>query len=487
MQEEEIQVIEDDAAAAEDAEEGEWESGDETPARHRSVSNPAEAMYRRVSEASTRSAQEQQPQQPQDEPVVSPDAVAAAPTPRDPPATQRTTGFPGARAPLTPASIASVSAGATSQSEHSPAASTVGSAALEVTTKPAATRTRDGFPFPEMPRDREHEDGADGAKETHTDDHASVAAASPQRERRVPSTQTGIQRSRVPSMPAQTLTKQASYTSLRSLRAPHPLNSHDNRTEASKRMSSIHCPPAAPAVVYRESVGGLGWEVAVASPTSATGAPDTPVTPQGCRTERIGSFSSVRSLKGVLSTSSASPRTPTFSSGTGPRHPSRRLTALQAASAAARLNTTSDTVAYHQSLGFSAATAETAHLLSRFLPPKAPHRPGWVITTREAIEAHAAAERGELHEYRLGLTDGQYRDAHESLVHTLKEIKAQQPRGRARSSYYGYGALLGGAANAAAQPFSADAAAVPVGAGDGQTPFELSVARCLTQRPKFVV
>jgi hypothetical protein len=151
---------------------------------------------------------------------------------------------------------------------------------------------------------------------------------------------------------------------------------------------------------------------------------------------------------------------------------------MQAASAASRLNTTSDPVAYHHSLGFSPATAETAHLLSRFLPAKKPHRPRWSITHREALEAAEATERGEMPNYRIGLTDGQYREAHESLVATLKEVgKSQQLRRGPRSQ--GYTALLTGATAEEPAPRNSHRA--------GQTPFELSMARCMTQRPALVV
>lgn len=152
---------------------------------------------------------------------------------------------------------------------------------------------------------------------------------------------------------------------------------------------------------------------------------------------------------------------------------------MQAATAVSRLNTTSDPVAYHQSLGFSPATAETAHLLSRFLPQKRSRRPRWAITAREALAAHQALEAGEEppEPGRVGLTDGQYRDAHESLLATLRSLGGTRHarRGTAPRSY-SYQSLLGATEEMSIAPRRRE--------GTGMSPFELSAARCMAQRPR---
>jgi len=524
--EEIVQVIEGDGEGedVEEAEDEEWESGEETPApgsrRHRSVSDPVkQAALRRVSGASAAASTASQQQQ--DAKGGGSPLDLGAPTPGvEPPVTQRTTGFPAAvttpGSVSTPASASDAAPGAATPPSDSMRSTSATSQVIATESDssdvrpaeppisaqsqggPAVDNTAEGsaFPFPRIPKEE--------TRETYTDDHAVVQSpTSIKQQQKAPKASAPAPiRGRVDSLPAvpamaesapqhaPVMTKQASHTSLRSLRAPHPLNSpSDPRgpghgSPTSKRVASLHYPPAAPAVVYRETVGGQGWDEtgsagATSAPASATAASatsaagQTPDKPPG-RTERMGSFSSVRSLKDLLAQSGiATPsRNQTFA-GSAPssRHPSRRLTAMQAASAASRLNTTSDPVAYHQSLGFSPATAETAHLLSRFLPAKKQRRPRWVITLREAQLAGEAAERGEMHDYRVGLTDGQYREAHESLVQTLKQMpRSTMPR-RGPRSYYN---ILSPEEQ-------------PIEPAQGQTPFEASVARCLVQRPKLVM
>lgn len=72
------------------------------------------------------------------------------------------------------------------------------------------------------------------------------------------------------------------------------------------------------------------------------------------------------------------------------------------------------------------------------------------------MAAHDAAMAGEepAEPGRIGLTDGQYRLSHESLVETLKAL------GRRRGRF-------------------------GIAEGDkGRTPFEMSAQRCLAQRPR---
>lgn len=495
----EVEVISGDGGD-DDGDDGEdWESGDEaaTPAggsrKHRSVSDPAKATPRRTS---TQSSAAPLPESPLD---------LRIPTPgHEPPATQKTTGFPGAPTPLTPASIAS----GASQSQLSlgrPQSERSASGISQALAAGSAVEGEAGYPFPAM----------DGKKETHRDsstdrpDRQSQERHAERQPDRQADRQTDKQTDRRtsrqaerqterqgdrraerqaprPSRPAAerqptppapekavpaplTLARQPSMTSVRSihsLRAPHPLNSPvDTRgfdTPGGKRSTSMHFPPVAPAVVYRETVGGHGWDEA--------GSDVEPTTP---RTQRIGSFSSVRSLKDIFAGAQTPTRVTSFTApSAGSRTPSRRITALQAASAAARLNTTSDPVAYHQSLGFSPATAETAHFLSRFLPTKKQRRPRWAISVREAMEAHEKAAAGEEPDYRVGLTDGQYRDAHESLVDTMRNLGIAPAPRRGRSS--GYHALLSGGSVEEVLPKQ----------GSGQTPFAISVARCMAQRPR---
>ncbi|RSH78642.1 uncharacterized protein EHS24_002371 [Apiotrichum porosum] len=549
------------AEAAEGADDGEWESGEETPAvgsrRLRSVSDPHKLRSTQQRKASAQSnATVESAATGTTGDGGSPLELGSMHSPgHEPPATRKTTGFPApsdSQTSLPSAASTSAVSGAdgipaaaalpspphtSSEEEAVPRADsaplseplppvvaaesvpTASSDPAPVTTEQPAAPSG-GFPFPRMVSD---ESAPQHVVRPHAVQHISHASQAisespisppqsvPSRLAESQTTQSSASaqspaahgpssvmasapRSRVISSHApSTLRHRGSQQSLRSIQSlrapPHPLNSPTGRSgflhtnsPKEKRVSSLHYPPAAPAVVYRETVGGHGWDESQpkgrAEHVVEREEPPSPAPPP--RTERVGSFSSVRSLKDLLAGTSTPPaRAMPPPRNTSSRDPSRRLTAMQAASAVARLNTTSDPVAYHQSLGFSPQTAETAHLLSRFLPQRRTDRPKWAISAREAMATMEAAEeahmRGEeIPEGRVGVTDGQYRDAHESLVATLRELgKAAPVRRGGASRSYSYHNLLGAVAEDphAHRP------------GTGQTPFEISVARCVAQRP----
>ncbi|BEI81850.1 hypothetical protein CcaverHIS002_0210100 [Cutaneotrichosporon cavernicola] len=437
----EVEVI----AGPDNGGDDEWESGEDTPAGssrpRRDAPAPAPSNLDPVSER---------------RPMVDSASDLPAPSPgHEPRETQLTKGFPGLALP--PPSLPS----GTASRSHSPSrAASVLSLSRPTShinlrlpihtpsTGPVSESAVEGREFPfssNGPEQRDHRDHREREvkkpsplKSTH---HRQASGSVPQ---------TAPLLRRPPS--------HASLRSVQSLRAPpHPLNALDSPKQ--KREVSLHYPPAAPALVNRETVEGQGWE------GDGDGAAPPAIARPEPRPARVGSFSSVRSLKDLLN-GPAPPRPPPTP---------RRLTAMQAATAVSRLGTTSDPVAYHQSLGFSATTAETAHLLSRFLPPKRKGRPRWAITAREALAAHYALEAGEeIEPGRVGLTDGQYRDSHESLVATLRSLGARKPR-RGTSRSISYQSLLGATEEVAWSPRRQ---------GSGMSPFEMSAARCLTQRPR---
>lgn len=537
----EVEVIAGDAAEGE--EEGDWESGEETPAtalKDNTITGPAEREQKASQAAKDKEAQERGEDKGKKVLIESPtDLRQPSHSPRNEPM-QSTKGFPGTPTPLqTPSAPSGTTSGANSQPGSRPASrpasrrpsltqrsqsrisltrptdSTTSLTSLRQEVhadeqqkpepKPEPKAEPEEYPFPKMEAEKGKgkEKEGEAVKETKRGDstasHTSLATVKsttkgtaklpahaegetpdtkPTSERVLSSDDVQTSPEELPDAPAQkvkgsaSLPRPLSVTSLRSIQSlrapPHPLNSPTGRSgfldspKSAKRVASLHYPPAAPAVVNCETVEGQGWD--------EDGAPARPLPPT--RPERVGSFSSVRSLKGVL----GQPR-PAVS-----RASSSRQTAAQAAAAASRLNTTSDPVAYHHSLGFSQATAETAHLLSRFLPQKRGHRPRWAISAREAMAVHEAIANGEEPEVRVGLTDGQYRDAHESLVNTLRELGKTRKgprRGNTVSKSYSYQALLGGVGAEELQINSN----VPRRRASGQTPFEMSVNRCLAQRP----
>ena len=311
----------------------------------------------------------------------------------------------------------------------------------------------------------------------------------------------------------------SSMRSLQSLRAPpHPLNSptgYRSGLPASRSGSSLtspikdrgpsmHHPPIAPPVVYREVATGHGWDIpedeeyatpivrSVTLPNGPNGA-SSPGPASARLHQRQVSASSTKSLHGLLRPQ-ASPSSSTSSHlrppGTSPR---RRQTALEQTTKAAKYASTTDPILHHHSLGHSATSAETAHLISRFLPQRKVTRPKWEISV-ENLDTHSG----------IGLSRGDYRDAHESLIRSMRELGANQGVNKTASRRLSYQSLLGSRDVSTPRAVSAigdgdvDGPGVSVGmvvgrngpmvvarggGWKGKTPFELSVERCLAQRP----
>ena len=304
-----------------------------------------------------------------------------------------------------------------------------------------------------------------------------------------------------------------SLRSIQSLRAPpHLLNSptgyrtglpttstsrggsaFNSPSKGENRGLRMHHPPLAPPVVYREVASGKGWDI----PEDAHYSLETPRGSSAL--DRKSSFSSQRSLQGILSQSTSrnkaqvSPSPSTGSPGptlNGHLQSSRRRTALEVASAASKMPTTNDPALYHHSLGYPSTSAETAHLISRFLPPRKVRRPHWEITA-ENMDGHSG----------VGLSRGDYRDAHESLVRMMKDMgMPHHATGRRSMSRALSSSLLGsttpGTTTGTNTPDDGGSAiglvrgrngmmVVMANAGGwgGKSPFELSVERCLAQRP----
>ncbi|WVF71440.1 hypothetical protein IAT40_006244 [Kwoniella sp. CBS 6097] len=363
----------------------------------------------------------------------------------------------------------------------------------------------------------------------------------------------------------------SSLRSIQSLRAPpHPLNSPTGyRTASSRpgsmfgsptkgkgsrgereRVHSMHQPPVpAPQVSY-EVAQGQGWDLGIPEEDTprrtinAMGAGPA----AGTAKKRQDSVSSTRSIRSILAgtmsnpgaiapslsqqseaTASASSRLQSASrqrvhsqqsqgQGAESSQPrlNRRQTAMEAASAASKMATTSDPALYHHSLGHSSNTAESCFLISRFLPFKKIERPKWEMDMRDP-SVHEELEAGNL---KVGLTNGDYRQAHESLVRSIRQLGLDidgaagagagagagvggdggalgAKRGVSRS-YSGYNMLTttndtsshinghGGTDGAGLGTIRGkDGVGMTVsrGAFGGKTPFEMSVQRCLTQRP----
>ena len=212
------------------------------------------------------------------------------------------------------------------------------------------------------------------------------------------------------------------HSPLHRRRLPSLLNSPDKH----RRLPSFQITPAAPPVVYRETVNGRGWDVT--EEDSEAGPAGEPSSFASASTmangSRLPSSSSSRSLHSIGS----------VKEGSSPRS---RRSAFQAASALSRLPSTNDAALYYQSLGYPSSAAETAHLISRFLPPKRVRRPAWEITPQEVNEGTS----------RIGLTTSEYREAHESLVRSMKEM-ALPPTGSVGRKVSRSTSLLGLAAKA---------------------------------------
>jgi hypothetical protein len=294
-----------------------------------------------------------------------------------------------------------------------------------------------------------------------------------------------------------------SSTSLRSnvsYRAPpHPLNSNigyhagNHARTASTALTidsdmrrTMHQPPALLPVVNTEAAAGQAYE----SPETKS---DYHPTPQMSRRE---SSSSQRSLLAIFQPTSSrmQPTGKRFSNGAGSSSqgpiPNRRPTAMEAAAAASKLHTTNDPARYHQSLGYSTQSAETAHLISRFLPPpKRSCKPSWII----------GADHGP---NDVGINESEYREAHDALLRQMKTMGVSAPSmSRSNTSTMGLGGL-GMTARKASRfgtllhPNYARESAVGMvkskngplqvsrGGWKGRTPFELGLERCLAQRPR---
>lgn len=327
----------------------------------------------------------------------------------------------------------------------------------------------------------------------------------------------------------------SSLRSIQSLRAPpHPLNSptgyrsglptyatsragsqFNSPQKSERRGPSMHQPPVAPPVVYRETASGQGWDAQGSTdgnpraaskaqisegqraPASVSMTPDSR-TRQAA--DRTSSFSSTRSLQGIMSSTGIGRRanTGTISPPASINAPQSRPKAADLAAAAVKMPTTNDPVVYHHSLGYPATSAETAHLISRFLPPKRTKRPEWEIT-----DENASTHSG------IGLPKGAYRDAHESLIRMMRDMgnPAPQMARRATNRTVSQHSLLSSGPNGRSNLGPQDAASASngtltpgVGVGvtrgrngpmvvargegwRGKTPFELSVERCVAQRP----
>lgn len=242
----------------------------------------------------------------------------------------------------------------------------------------------------------------------------------------------------------------------------------------------MHQPPIAPPVIYREIAQGHGYD----EPEGEI----TPVQPQS-QMARKSSVSSQHNLRAIFAPTSGRAEvkpSSTRSSMGPPGH--RRKTATEVAAAAARLHTTNDPALYHQSLGYPSSSAETAHLISRFLPPKKVTRPSWEITAEQVREGRAGST--------VGLTDGDYREAHESLVRTMRELGVSQgsrriSRNVSHHSLLGGGGMsssLGGGAGVdeglGTLQGRSGTLLVSKGGWGGKTPFELGLERVMAQRPQ---
>ncbi|OCF42925.1 hypothetical protein I317_03276 [Kwoniella heveanensis CBS 569] len=365
----------------------------------------------------------------------------------------------------------------------------------------------------------------------------------------------------------------SSLRSIQSLRAPpHPLNSptayrtassrpgsmfgsptkgkggRDTGRSERERVHSMHQPPVpAPQVSY-EVAQGQGWDVGIPEEdTPRRSINEMGAGPAaGTAKKRQDSVSSTRSIRSIFAGTMSNPggiapslsqqgevsassrlqsasrqRVSTQQSqnqGSDSAQPrlSRRQTAMEAASAASKMATTSDPALYHHSQGHSSTTAESCFLVSRFLPFKKIERPRWEMDMRDPL-VHEELEAGNL---KVGLTNGDYRQAHESLVRSIRQLGLNSgvgvgagngaggdagnningangfgKRGVSRS-YSGYNMLThdtvshvnghGGSDGAGLGTIKGkDGVGMTVtrGAFGGKTPFEMSVQRCLTQRP----
>lgn len=289
-----------------------------------------------------------------------------------------------------------------------------------------------------------------------------------------------------------------SNTSIRSTisyRAPpHPLNSSlgyhagQHARTASTALTvdtdmrrSMHQPPLAPPVINREAAEGHTWDLPESQPQSVSTPPPM---------SRRESTSSQRSLRAIFQPTSSRMQMTSGSNGPAPPPqngpiPNRRPTAMEAAAAASKLHTTTNQALYHKSLGYSTASAETAHLISRFLPAKKTPKPRWILTAESNPDD-------------IGIPQSEYRESHDALLRQMKEMgmppsssKSASNTGsgfRKASRYtsnlltvgYGRESSVGmGIIKSKNGPLQ-----ITRGGWRGKTPFDLSVERCLAQRPR---
>ncbi|WVN88290.1 uncharacterized protein L203_103495 [Cryptococcus depauperatus CBS 7841] len=362
------------------------------------------------------------------------------------------------------------------------------------------------YPFPKMPSPDNTRDYPNSTEETRARKHSA-------------STQTG-QQSRQASFKAAvpSLRHRPSNSSLRSVQSlrapPHPLNSPNtcrrsgvidspSRDGKRERVTSMHQPPIPQPQISYEVAQGQGWgqileeDAFRKSISNESNTGPSVVGTMRSRDLRRSSEASTRSIRSIFGNtiSSLPPASP---------QPSKRLTAFEAATAAAKRPTTNNPALYHHSLGHPSGSAESCFLISRFLPPKKISRPKWEIN----IHDQDRIENGN-----VGLTNGDYRSAHESLVSTLRDLVAgPDAQKRNMSRYPVYGIIpssltlssvaaaasgiagsshtqnggeaprhLGGLGNLIARDgFKSEAAK---GVQKGLTPFEQSVQRVVAQRP----
>jgi hypothetical protein len=288
--------------------------------------------------------------------------------------------------------------------------------------------------------------------------------------------------------PSNGLRHVSSNTSIRSTvsyRAPpHPLNSAlGHARTASTALStdmdmrrSMHQPPLAPPVIYRVAAEGQTWDL-LESPE-----PDPPAPAPMSRRESSSSQRSLRAFFQPTSSRMAPTQRSTSAAAGVPQNgpiPNRRPTAMEAASAASKMHTTNNPALYHQSLGYSTSQAETAHLISRFLPAKSHKKAPWILTPD--------SEQGQ-----KGITESEYKPAHDSLCRMMKSVGVPAKNSRNRNQT--------GSGFRKASRFTSNLLTVPVGIGiikskngplrierggwGGKTPIELSIARCQAQRPR---
>lgn len=289
--------------------------------------------------------------------------------------------------------------------------------------------------------------------------------------------------------------------------SPHPLNgprpsSVYTASPTKVKGPSLLQPPLALPVVYKETASGAGYDIPEneeVGPLHASTSSWQTAGPSDSSRDGIGarksSFSSINSLRGNLSSmlGGKAPASPS-ASAEATRVPSgrqmiRRKTAMELAEAASKMSTTSDQALYHHSLGYSPAAAETAHLVSRFLPPKRGRRPTWEVTPTERVEGTAPP----------GLLKSNYRDAHESLVRMMKDASGPVARRSLSRNQSGYSIRPSASAVSLANTEQSADAETGIGLGvvpgsntlhlkrgwwRGRSPLELSVERCLAQRPQ---